>query len=99
VVGFTTGSREKVPGKTCEKRIIIIIIIIKIIALSYCFLLYGLWFNHIAIQKHITHAVEKTSSHKIGNKKIKTQTSANGRSLLESPTAVCVLSTIRPVLH
>jgi hypothetical protein len=20
VVGFTTGSREKVPGKTCEKR-------------------------------------------------------------------------------
>jgi hypothetical protein len=22
VVGFTTGSRGKVPGKTCEKRII-----------------------------------------------------------------------------
>jgi hypothetical protein len=28
VVGFTIGSRGKVPGKTCEKRIIIIIIII-----------------------------------------------------------------------
>jgi hypothetical protein len=28
VVGFTTGSRGKLPGKTCEKKIIIIIIII-----------------------------------------------------------------------
>jgi hypothetical protein len=27
MVGFTIGSRGKVPGKTCEKRIIIIIII------------------------------------------------------------------------
>jgi hypothetical protein len=31
VVGFTTGSRGKVPGYTCEKRIIIIIITIIII--------------------------------------------------------------------
>jgi hypothetical protein len=32
VVGFTTGSRGKVPGKTCEKTIIIIIIIMYITA-------------------------------------------------------------------
>jgi hypothetical protein len=34
VVGFTTGSREKVPGKTCEKIAMMIIIIIIIIIIT-----------------------------------------------------------------
>jgi hypothetical protein len=35
VVGFTTSSRGKVPGKACERRIKIIIIII-IIIIMFC---------------------------------------------------------------
>jgi hypothetical protein len=45
VVGFTTGSRGKVPGKTCEKRrrrrnnnsIQFFILIIIILPADYCF--------------------------------------------------------------